>query len=357
MVDSDPFQLFLRRPNRLCGLCLLGLVWALQTPGCSRESEPWGVYVSPQLADLGVVHGDKPVSHEFQIKNATSTAVRIVDMQISCGCTSLNLSQRLIEPGDSIQARMDVSLEGQTGRRTFQARLVTDCKSAPFLDLILQAEVVVERRDRELIVDIGAFPPGEEISTLAWISKGGFPTARLTAVDTVSGPLSAAIETQALPRENAIPIKLSGRAPLSPGLFDTVLHATVQGGSWSESQIRIRGTVTPRWSYPGDVYVGFANDTKSAKASFVIKDRFPAQGSSHVRDVTTSAASPFVVIARTPANGVLTVDVELPASAKPGAASTALVIRIVRDENSIDELTVNLFGRVTEGVAPSRRTN
>jgi hypothetical protein len=330
----------------------LGMWWRLVlilSLGCQPARTMHGVSVSPQTASFGVVENNGVISQEFQIHNFSPWSVRITDVRLLCGCTSVSLAKRVLDPGEVVVAVMSVDLKGKTGKQIFQARLLTDSKVAPFVDLILEGDVSVDRRDSEIFIPLGAFPPDVHISQVAWISKGGCSQARLTGIVHESGPLEASLEAGVEPRENALPVRISGRTPQAAGSFDTVATATLEAGPWQTAQIRFRGVVRSRWRYPRDVYLGFADDGNALQSSFSIRDVFHqlAPGPT-VRDVEIADARPFLVGFQRISDDEMVFDVRLSPDAPIGASRRRLVITLVKDDDTREELSVNLYARRIE---------
>lgn len=318
----------------------------LASLGCQRSSALQGVYVSPQTASFGVVHAHRVIQHEFQIQNSTPSTVQITDIRLSCGCSTLKIAKRILEPGEIVSAMMSVDLKGKTGRQTFQASLVTDSRVAPVVSLILEGEVIVDRLDSEVFIQLGTFPPDTHISEITWISKGGLPNTLLTGIRKESGPLEVSIETDIEPLENALPVRLFGRTPRSPGAFDTVATATLENGPWRTANIRFRGSVRSRWRYPRDVYLGVVEGGRSLQTSFSILDAFrDLYPSPPIQRVELSDAAPFTAELARRAEGEIVIDVLLPPDSPPGASGRPLVITLMMDDDKREELVVNLYAR------------
>lgn len=317
--------------------------------GCQPARTLHGVYVSPQTATFGVVDNNRVITQEFQIHNFSPWTMRITDVRLSCGCTSLSLAQRVLDPGEVAVAVMSVDLKGRTGKQTFQARLLTDSQVSPFIDLLLEGDVSVDRRDSEIFIPLGTFPPDAHLSQVVWISKGGFSQARLTGIVNESGPLEASIEEGIEARENALPVRISGRTPQATGPFDTVATATLVAGPWQAAKIRFRGVVRSRWRYPRDVYLGLADDGNGLQGSFSIHDVFHhAAPGPPVRDVEIADAQPFMVGFRRISDDEIVFDVRLSADAPIGASHRRLVITLVKNDDTREELSVNVYARRIE---------
>lgn len=241
---------------------------------------------------------------------------------------------------------MSVDLKGKTGRQTFQASLATDSKVAPVVPLLLEGVVIVDRLDSEVFLQLGAFPPDAHISEIAWISKGGLANARLADIQKESGPLEVSIETDIEPLENALPVRLFGRTPRSPGAFDTVATATMENGPWRTANIRFRGSVRSRWRFPQDVYLGVVENDRRLQAQFSILDAFrDLYPSPSIQRVELSDAAPFTAELARFSEGEIVIDVRLPSDSPRGASGRPLVITIVMDDDKREELIVNLYAR------------
>jgi hypothetical protein len=79
--------------------------------------------------DAGRVPPHGIVRHQFLITNTSDLPLNIVDVQKSCGCTSVTLSRTSIQPSETIKCGMEVRVGDETGVTSQTAVLIADSPS------------------------------------------------------------------------------------------------------------------------------------------------------------------------------------------------------------------------------------
>jgi hypothetical protein len=268
------------------------IAWSLCAAvlGCGVRSQiPPGVFVSPTVQDFGTVTDERTVRATFTLANNTSEPVRIVHVSPSCRCVNLQISDNVIPVRGSVTAFMTVNLKGISGKREFQSLLATDSPWAPVLRLELRGTVAVTVLDGTIPFDIGAFPPGAEISETVSLSKAGHPNARITAVEQSENEFLTIHGSSVAPAD-ALKLRVVGRAPNRAGTFETVANVSAEGMSWKRAKIVVRGTVRARWTFPSEIYLGFVRRGGTLEKEFTIADAFPeGRTQSVLREVRVSS--------------------------------------------------------------------
>ncbi len=93
--------------SRLCLVLLAGLVFVYPASASS-----WADGLFDELnKDFGAVPRGPVLQHQFVIKNTTQQIVSLGAVRVSCGCTSTQLNQSVLNPGEqtTLVARMDTS--------------------------------------------------------------------------------------------------------------------------------------------------------------------------------------------------------------------------------------------------------
>lgn len=104
----------------LCGLASLGILIGLwRAKACPADS---GILmpVGPWQHDAGKLPSGSHLAHTFQLRNTSESSVR-VDVQKSCGCTSVDLSANPVPPRQAIKINVKqfipLSVAGKQGAR------------------------------------------------------------------------------------------------------------------------------------------------------------------------------------------------------------------------------------------------
>ena len=98
-------------PTRFLPLLLLLVVF-----GCAKsEIKVEGVIVT-DVIDIGRIRvSDSPVKTSFSIANRASVSVEIDEILSGCGCTVIDLPQKTIRPGDTMEVPVKIDLFGRKG--------------------------------------------------------------------------------------------------------------------------------------------------------------------------------------------------------------------------------------------------
>lgn len=98
---------------------------------------------STLLHDFGIISDTDPVSHAFKVKNNSDKAVRLLNVQASCGCTTAKYDDT-IGPGREIDLVLTFSPKGRSGRQYKSLTITTDSPQCP--QVVLQAASDVRPR-------------------------------------------------------------------------------------------------------------------------------------------------------------------------------------------------------------------
>ncbi len=281
----------------------------------------------------------------FSISNTSDEVVHITGIETSCGCTAVELSNERILPGESIDARMVVELQGQYGKRSFQATIRTDSRLAPTISLQLSGDVAVSELGGELPFDIGSFPPDSNIGEAVAISKGNTPDAVISSVERVSGQL----QVEAVDLEDAAFFKLhvSGRSPKEIGRFTTTVQLAADGAAWRRRTVSISGLVSSRWRYPEEVYLGFVGSGEAITKRVQIEDAFPEGASTPILDVSiqTSELGEVDVSANDSDSSGVVLVFTLRHNDTPGAISEEAEVLLRTSDGREHVIHIRIFGR------------
>ncbi len=242
--------------------------------GCgTSENIPSGIYATPAVHDFGSPVDTAYVEGTFQIVNSTPDSIQIINTEVSCGCTELDLEQRVIPAGEAVLLRLRANVEGRFGPQVFNAILVTDSKSTPALSVQLTGHLATTKVSGVLGYDLGSQLPNSEFNESVSVPKGTASTIRINGIDSNN---NGALDAEMIQSPSGSwECKISGRTPKSNGDFTATITLVADNSSdWKEQALLIKGTVKSRWIYQEQCHVGIVGPGKSAKKTILIHDRY-----------------------------------------------------------------------------------
>lgn len=97
----------------LC-LCLARTAWLASA---SQPSNGPRLACDQPVFDFGEAETGTMVEHTFTLRNDGNSSLDILEVKPSCGCTVVELTEKTIPPGSSVDLRVRLSLEGRRGRQ------------------------------------------------------------------------------------------------------------------------------------------------------------------------------------------------------------------------------------------------
>ena len=282
----------------------LGLV--LLSGGCSQPTSE--LYVAAPDATFTELDDNGTVSAAFEVVNRSSDVVEITGTTVSCGCSHLELSANVIEPGNSITATFIADVHDRIGNAWFTAVLSTNSPRVPELHIRMSGTIRANKLDGAIVFDIGRFLPGADIDEVITLSKTGFPDATLSVVS------SDEIRAEVL-RQNVEPVKfkirLRGTSPVARGEFERTVDVEASRYIWENATLSARGVVLDRWDVPSDAFMGLVPRHASRTETVEIRDRFPELGRPGRLPVASVGNKSLSATCRFDAGGAIMLDLEL----------------------------------------------
>ena len=90
--------------------------------------------------DFGRIRQGDEVDYRLGLRNTDSTAMVILEIQNTCGCTSLSYDHQPILSGDTASIRLRYDSQGQFGTQVKSMRIMTTLETRPLV-VYLKAEV------------------------------------------------------------------------------------------------------------------------------------------------------------------------------------------------------------------------
>jgi uncharacterized protein DUF1573 len=136
-------------------VCLLALALALlSSAGCQPTASstatrtPAAVPASLEMSHHGgEVLAGRAAVHTFTFRNSLSESIRIIsdsDIQRTCGCTSIEPSVRVLDPGHTVDVAMSVDTVGREGPLAQRGEILWHSRSGASLAMICRLSTTVK---------------------------------------------------------------------------------------------------------------------------------------------------------------------------------------------------------------------
>jgi hypothetical protein len=157
----------------------LAMVCPVTSLGCRRARD---VQTANPVYDAGVVFADLTpvITHDFEITNRSSRALRIVSQEVSCIRTATELASREIPPQTSTMMQMNVPTPHSHSRQTFWCILRTSAPGLVADRYGIKFESYPRATSTKEFVDFGSLRKPEESGSLLGTSGAGIPPSIVT---------------------------------------------------------------------------------------------------------------------------------------------------------------------------------
>jgi len=124
------------------GFGLLGYFKAVPNYGQARI-EITRIEITPKQYDFGVIEYGQIVQYVFKVKNIGSEVLKITKTATSCGCTTVEIEKKSIEPGEEVNLKVEYNTGMMSGSHAKgrQERIIYVKSNDPASP---QAEVVIK---------------------------------------------------------------------------------------------------------------------------------------------------------------------------------------------------------------------
>ncbi len=91
--------------------------------------------------NFGKVKKDETLKHTFSLANDSNATLNIKNVQTSCGCTAVEIKNKVLLPGETTELEVKVEVKGYAGEVKQYVFVYTDNLDNPVLRFIIKAEV------------------------------------------------------------------------------------------------------------------------------------------------------------------------------------------------------------------------
>lgn len=208
---------------------LLGFRPALLGAGCLFGSSVWGqLSWDSRKVELTAQPEDTAARATFRFTNTGSTALRIVSVHPSCGCTTVDLPDRTYAPGERGELVAVYQFEGAVGEQAKTIRVSTS--EAPETSTILTLRVAIPEvfkySERLLLWRVGGLDAAQAVTVtslkpLASIEPGA-ATAATARVEPIQAGKSYRLILRPKSVETSASIPVTFRARFADGTSRTL---------------------------------------------------------------------------------------------------------------------------------------
>ena len=129
----------MRRLLALTGFCL-----ALGGTTLAQEAEGPRIRVEPTTFDFGKVRPGRSLRKEFRLRNLGDRPLVIERVSRSCRCTSAEVEEATLAPGQSTPLRVGLETPERSGPLEEQVLVRSNDPETPLLEIRLLATVVLD---------------------------------------------------------------------------------------------------------------------------------------------------------------------------------------------------------------------
>jgi len=263
--------------------------------------------------DFGELPQHTRVTQTFRIANEGTETLRLLKVEPDCGCTLIELDDRELEPGESVDLKVMFDSRDFEGEQRKVIIIETNDPGEPRIDLLLTANVKAELDCVPRVVDFGKVRRGEQpVRSVSLRALEGVPfETRLPEKGTERVLWTVERDASLGPNAYRLDARLRADAPF--GRFNEWIDIPVSHPKYRHMRISIRGLVHGHF-VPSEVGINFGT---------------PAVGETVDRSirVTGSTAAPYrITHAETTAPW-------LKASLRPDGNGYVLTVRLQADRS------------------------
>ena len=125
-------------------IAILFLLVFLSASGCvfaAEQAQEVEEEQGPYFWDFGQVSQGEVLEHTFVLENDSSTTLQIKHIHTSCGCTTSEVKNKEIPPGESTEIQVKFKTKGYSGIRKQHVYIHTDQQDNHLIKLTLKADI------------------------------------------------------------------------------------------------------------------------------------------------------------------------------------------------------------------------
>lgn len=253
-----------------------------KTAGTTSAAPAEGKMFGEMNHDFGSVPRGSQLLHRFVWRNTTDKPMELVEYQRSCGCTTVSITPKVVEPGQTGQIEMLMDTKPFAGEKTVNLSLVFGPTK------LVSAQFQVKAFSRGDIV----YNPGQ--FSFGVINEGATPTANVDIE--YAGTLDFKI-TGVAEQPPGVDVKITENYRRAGGVgyqITTTLNSDLPSGDYKQ-------TIQLKTNDPANPILPVLVDARVRSSLTVVPDKLyygtVKSGSSMNRRVTLRSSLPFRVLA------------------------------------------------------------
>jgi hypothetical protein len=174
-----------------------------------------GIVGGHALYDFGMVEQGASIRHVFALKNTSRAPVQLRGTTSSCGCTTSDMDERTIRPGQLASVNVTLDTTKLSGKTTKTVIIRTSDPRTPAVLLALTGTVLTDLRVTPSTVYLGRIWRGDPARHELVVSAGrpGNSQYSVSAVETNSSVLRAYVEPGDQPGQQKVVVEVDADAP------------------------------------------------------------------------------------------------------------------------------------------------
>ena len=186
-----------------------------------------GLKFEEQMYDFGHIGIDFKVQHTFIFENRTDVPVKILDLDVSCDCTSVNTVDTVVQPGDTAFFHLTFETKDYYGPINKSFTVTTDHPKMPelkyfYLSIIGQWFNGIKPDPISLF-----FLPGKKAQTIT-IPNTHFDEISVASLENSQEYVTSKIITEKAKRGSSVQVEIAPAEDLPAGTYYTTVGISIK---------------------------------------------------------------------------------------------------------------------------------
>ena len=234
-----------------------GTVLVISKPLQTTTAEQPDVQIDEVLHDFGYAQHQQTITHKFKFKNVGSQPLVIHDVESSCACTAVLLSEKTVLPGEMAEIEAKFETQYYRGRRTATVKVHTNDTDTPVIYFTITGVIAGLARVVPNNLYLKNVGNQEEIHKTIEIYDPGDRRLKVKSVQSSSSYITTKIRRI---RKDGIAAKIF--VTIKPGLplgkFEEKLTILTEGYRYPHTEVLVKGRIVgPLSLTPDQFFMGF----------------------------------------------------------------------------------------------------
>ncbi|MFO0811222.1 MAG: DUF1573 domain-containing protein [Gemmataceae bacterium] len=239
------------------------------------------VQLAPPVYDFGKVQGGEELSHEFHLTNAGSSAITIVKVTSTCGCTTVGLpAGRVIDGGQSLAVPVNLHTGATEGIKT--GTVTVYYRDAPWgvpawQSCTVRATVSQDYWVRPTLIDFGEVEYASPQTRTVVLRPNALPDARITRVEGGCPGLSTRLDAATEPgKDSKVELVFDSTAHRTDTPLSTTLRLHTNTSRLPVTEVLVRAIPKPAVMVEPQIIVVGSGESGSVERSVTVRTHLPA---------------------------------------------------------------------------------